>query len=101
MGELTITEVDVFQALKALDVSKAMGCDNIIPRHCALALYQPLYHLFSLSLSQHYLPVEWRTHIIKPIFKSGVRNSIRNYKTHFSYVCCIQSFGENCLQKHC
>ena len=44
-------------------------------RHCAIALY----HLFNLSLTQHYLPVEWRTHLIKPIFKSGDKGSIRNY----------------------
>ena len=49
-------------------------------RHCAIALYQPLYHLFNLSLTQHYLPVEWRTHLIKPIFKSGDKGSIRNYR---------------------
>ena len=42
MGEVTITEVDVFQALKALDVSKAMGCDNISPRHL------PYINLFTI-----------------------------------------------------
>ena len=47
---------------------------------CALSLYQPLHHLFSLSLSQKYLPLEWRTHLIKPIFKSGDKSSIRNYR---------------------
>ena len=60
-----------------------MGCDGISPRllkHSALALYQPFYHLFQLSLSQSYLPFEWRTHLIKPIFKSGERNSVRNYR---------------------
>ena len=48
--------------------------------HCALALYQPLHHLFSLSLSQNYLPTDWRTHLIKPLFKSGDKGSIRNYR---------------------
>ena len=54
-------ELDVFKALRSLDGSKAMGCDDISPvvlKHCAIALYQPLYHLFSLSISQYYLPLE-------------------------------------------
>ena len=56
-------QLDVYDALSSLDVSKAAGCDGISPKllkHCALPLYQPLYHLFSLSLSQHYVPHEWR-----------------------------------------
>ena len=60
-----------------------MGSDGISPKllkNCALALYQPLHHLFSSSLLQNYLPSEWRTHLIKPIFKSGNRNSVRNYR---------------------
>ena len=73
ISHISISELDVFKALKALDVSKAMGCDGISPKllkHCAIALYQPLYHLFSLSISQFYIPKEWRTHLIKPIFKA-------------------------------
>ena len=84
IGEIAITELDVFHVLRALDTSKAVGCDGISPKvlkHCALALYQPLYHLFSLSLTQHYLPVEWRTHLIKPIFKSGERGLGRGKNT--------------------
>ena len=70
-------------ALRSLDGSKAMGCDDISPvvlKHCAIALYQPLYHLFPLSISQYYLPLEWRTHLIKPIHKSGDKPSVRNYR---------------------
>ena len=81
--ELNFSELDVFRVLRSLDVSKAMGCDGITPKilkHCALALYQPFRHLFSLSISQSYLPIKWRTHSIKPIFKSGDKNSVRNYR---------------------
>ena len=78
-----MTELDVFRAFQSLEPSKAMGCDGISPKllkNCALALYQPLHHLFSLSLSQCYLPMEWRVHLIKPIFKSGDNTSVRNYR---------------------
>ena len=69
-----ISELDVFDALSSLDSSKAMGMDGIGPKvlkQCALALYKPIHHLFLLSLSQHYLPTDWRTHLIIPVFKSG------------------------------
>ena len=52
---VSFNELDVFKGLRALDVSKAMGCDGIGPmvlKHCAIALYQPFYHPF---LSE-YLP---------------------------------------------
>ena len=83
LSEVSFTELDVFHVLQSLDPSKAMGCDGISPKllkNCALALYQPLHHLFSLSLSQCYLPMEWRVHLIKPIFKSGDKTSVRNYR---------------------
>ena len=83
LSEISFNEQDVFRALRSLDPSKAMGSDGISPKllkNCALGLYQPLHHLFSSSLLQNYLPSEWRTHLIKPIFKSGNRNSVRNYR---------------------
>ena len=83
LSKVSFTELDVFHVLQSLDPSKAMGCDGISPKllkNCALALYQPLHHLFSLSLSQCYLPMEWRVHLIKPIFKSGDKTSVRNYR---------------------
>ena len=83
LSEVSFTELDVFHVLQSLDPSKAMGCDGISPKllkNCALALYQPLHHLFSLKLSQCYLAMEWRIHLIKPIFKSGDKTSVRNYR---------------------
>ena len=79
LSDICISELDVFRVLRSLDVTKAKGCDGISPKllkTCALSLYQPLHHLFSLSLSQKYLPLEWRTSTIK----SGDKSSIRNYR---------------------
>ena len=83
ISDINISEVDIYRVLRSLDVTKAMGCDGISPKllkNCALALYQPLHHLFLLSLSQKYLPMEWHSHLIKPIFKTGDRCSVRNYR---------------------
>ena len=60
-----------------------MGIDNIGPKSikfCAPALYLPIHHLFSLSLSHQCLPAEWCIHSIVPVFKSGDRTSIINYR---------------------
>ena len=96
LSEVSFSELDVFRALRSLDPSKAMGYDGISPKllkTCALALYQPLHHLFSLTLSQNYLPSEWRTHLIKPVFKSGDRNSVRNYSP-ISLLCVVSKVLE-------
>ena len=83
LSDIGISELDVFDALSSLDSSKAMGIDEVGPKilkHCALALYKPIHHLFLLSLSQHYLPNDWRTHLIITVFKSGDKSSVRNYR---------------------
>ena len=92
----------MFQALSSLDPSTAMGCDGIGPRllkHCALAVYQPLHNLFCLRLSQHYIPVEWCTHMVRPIFKSGDRNSVKNYRP-ISLLCVTSKVLERIIYNH-
>ena len=74
---------EVFRILSTLDGSKAVGIDGISPlflRHCAVALTPPLTRLFNLSLSSHSLPLEWRTRLVKPIFKSGDKCNVVNYR---------------------
>ena len=76
-----------------------MGIDGIGPKvlkHCALALYKPLHHLFLLSLSQHFLPTEWQTHLIIPVFKSGDRSSVRNYQP-ISPLCTVSKVLEKLI----
>ena len=89
-------ELDVFKALRSLDTSKARGCDGVSPmvlKHCAMAINQPLYHLFSLSISQFYIPLEWRTHLVKPVYKSGDKSSVRNYRP-ISLLCIVSKILE-------
>ena len=59
---------------------KAMGIDGIGPKilkHCALALFKPIHHL---SITKHCLPTEWRFHLITPVYKSGDKSSVKNYR---------------------
>ena len=83
LSELTISDADVLNVLLNLDTTKAMGSDgipSIVLQRCATALYQPLTHLFNLTLQFSYLPSEWKVHKIIPIFKSGDPTSVKNYR---------------------
>ena len=102
LSDISISEEEVYQALTSLDPSKASGCDGIGPKllkHCALALCQPLHHLFSLSLSQSYIPSEWRRHLIKPIFKSGEKCIVQNYRP-ISLLCVSSKVLEKIVFDH-
>ena len=65
-------------------------------KFCATALYQPIHHLFTLSLLQHYIPVEWRAHCITPIHKSGDRSLVKNYRP-ISLLCTISKVLEKVI----
>ena len=80
---IDICESDVYKVLYGLDATKAKGLDGIGPsvlKHCALALYQPIHHLFRASIFLHQLPGEWKIHCITPIHKSGDRGAVSNYR---------------------
>lgn len=83
ISNIQINDSEVYDVLTSLDTTKAQGLDGIGPsvlKFGALALYQPLHHLFSLCLSQHCIPTEWKIHGITPIHKSGERGSVSNYR---------------------
>jgi len=78
-----ISEQDVYTILSTLDTSKATGIDSIGPlilKSCAAFLSKPLHHLFTCCLRQSNIPNEWKIHILVPIYKSGDKTSVKNYK---------------------
>lgn len=94
-----VSESEVFEVLSSLNPNKAMGIDGIGPRvlkNCALAIYQPLQHLFQTSISQHKVPAEWKIHCITPIHKSGDRSSVTNYRP-ISLLCSISKVLERII----
>jgi len=83
MGDIHVTEEEVYEALSALDPIKSSGIDGIgskLLKHCALALYAPICHLFNFTITKHYLPSEWKLHLITPVHKSGERAQVNNYR---------------------
>ncbi|MCG8625254.1 MAG: hypothetical protein MJE68_25055, partial [Proteobacteria bacterium] len=89
----------MFDALSSLDPTKSSGCDGIgskLIKHCALALYSPLHHLFSVSLSKQRIPHEWKCHSITPIFKSGDKSQVKNYRP-ISLLCIVSKVFEHLI----
>ena len=83
MSSLHFTTAEVTLILSSLDPSKAIGSDGIGPRvlkPCAVALADPLLHLFSTFISTYCIPSEGGLHCITPIFKSGDKSSVTNYR---------------------
>ena len=65
-----------------LDSGKSSGPDGLHPRILsALAekIAEPLSVLFSMPLNQSKCPRDWKDAIISPVFKTGSRNSVKNY----------------------
>ena len=62
LESISISDTEVFNTLTNLDPNKSMGADigPKVLKHCALAIYVPLHHLFNLSLSQQVIPTEWK-----------------------------------------
>jgi hypothetical protein len=70
-------------ALLNLDTNKGPGSDNIPPlilKSCASAFALPLCVLFNRSLASCVLPDRWKLSFVTPIFKSGKRNDMSNYR---------------------
>lgn len=83
LSSFEITNSEVFSILSSLDTSKASSLDDITPgvlKYCAVALCEPLQHLFSSSLAKHVIPADWKIHCITPVHKSGDRANVKNYR---------------------
>ena len=96
LSSINISLSYTFIGLASLDPSKAMGGDGIPPailKHSATVLAEPVHHLFSLCLSQEYLPDEWHQHHIIAIPKSGDRSQVSNYRP-ISLLCCLSKVLE-------
>lgn len=98
---LTITQNDVFSALKKLDVSKGAGTDRLPPTflvECAESLKTPVSIIFNRSLSERSFPAVWKTASVTPVHKSGGTHIIENYRG-ISILCCIAKVFEQIVHE--
>ncbi|CAC5426688.1 unnamed protein product [Mytilus coruscus] len=102
LGDMIISENEVVDILKILDVSKASGPDRISPRLLKEAygiLKYPLCRLFNLSLSVGKFPSDWKCANVTPVFKKDSPSDYINYRP-ISLISVIGKVMERCVFKH-
>ena len=65
-------------------VTKASGPDHGISarllKDAAPVIAKPITYLVNLTISTGFIPAEWKDARVTPIFKSGARNDVNNYR---------------------
>ena len=79
----TISIQTIFDAINKLELSSSSGPDevpNIILKKCIFSITKPLHALFNKSLSSGIFPEKWKSSYVTPLYKSGERHVINNYR---------------------
>ena len=74
---------DIKQKIKKLKTSSAAGPDKIGPRllqELSDIISYPLSVVYTKSLAEGYVPSDWKSANITPIFKKGSKYSVGNYR---------------------
>lgn len=84
LDQIILGKGEVCAALRAIDPSKAAGCDGI-PTTLLLMVAEEItpcvHHLFQLSLTTGTLPDEWKCAAITPVYKGrGSRQAPSSYR---------------------
>lgn len=83
LSNICLTEDDVLKGLLSLDINKGAGPDlipNTFLKSLAPHLCSPLLTIFNSSLSSGKFPSSWKSSFVTPIFKSGSRSDVCNYR---------------------
>ena len=82
-GVTHIFTEEICSGLKNLDASKGSGPDGTPPlflKNLSMELTTPLFFLFNMSLESGEFPREWKKSFLIPIYKSGKKSDILNYR---------------------
>ena len=99
LGNFQITIEEVHTILKSLDKNKSSGPDEILPivlSQCANSLAPSLCALINRSLELGQFPENWRSANICPIYKSGDKSDITNYRP-ISLLSVASKVAERCI----
>ena len=80
---LEISESDIASVIDGIKNNMSVGLDGIallFIKSCKSSLLKPLYLLFNQSLTTGSLPSIWKKSFVTPIFKSGIKSDIKNYR---------------------
>ena len=82
-GSIDISETDIISAINRLDNNTSLDSDNLCNlflKECSLSLILPLKTIFQKSLNSGVFLKRWKSSTITPIFKSGHKHEIVNYR---------------------
>jgi len=83
IGCLDVTGLDCYMAAENFNDSGKLDCDGLSPfilKNCIGALCEPLKMIFNKSLSTGVFAHRWKLATLSPIFKSGYKNIVSNYR---------------------
>lgn len=83
LNHIYIDRAKIESYLKNININKGAGPDGLPPillKHCCKQLSEPLFRLFNLSLKTGVMPYAWKQSFVTPVFKSGNKQDIENYR---------------------
>lgn len=98
----SISDKDILDATRKMKPKKSVGPDKIPPyifKACIHQLLQPLKIIFNLILKNKEYPTLWKKSKICPIFKSGKKSEINNYRP-VAIICTPSKIFESILYKY-
>lgn len=98
----TITPEEVIPILRKLDQNKASSPDQIpaiFYKRTFSTISVPLSLLFNKSLRESKYPSLWKVGFVTPVFKSGSRTKVDNYRP-ISVLCAVSQIFERVIFGH-
>jgi len=92
---------ETFKLLKNLSRKKASGHDNLptgMLKDAAISIAKPLTHVINAILKTGMVPVDFKYGIVTPIYKSGLKQELDNYRPVTVLPVCSKIF-EKCVHK--
>lgn len=100
--KINITEQLVYEQLKEIPDNLVKGPDNIpncFIKRCAHQLLKPITNLLYISINEGKTPSIWKCSYVRPIFKSGNKMDVKNYRG-VAIHCCIPKLLDSIIASH-
>ncbi len=101
LSAIDISPLDVLDAIKLIDPTKACGPDLVSPRllrEAAQELSTPLAIFFTRLIHSSYYPDAWKFANVVPIYKKSDPSNPQNYRP-ISLLSCVGKLMERCIHK--
>lgn len=83
MSTLQISDDDIYSGISKLSMSHKLDVDgfsSFLIKQCATSFIMPLKIIFTKSLNTGYFIQKWKNTVIVPVYKSGHKNNVTNYR---------------------